>query len=147
MVKHRNTRSEDVWDGWAPTDEMIDRAARSKPFWAYWDKDRVTSVQELHDAFTMRCSASLVRSFDPTRSPHRATPHMSQAEEDIYDRFKEWLLDVHNAGLKRYIPMVQSVIVGEATCPDQRLFEQLVGYHVKIRMREMQRYVAQKRRK
>lgn len=147
MAKNNAFRPDDVWDGWAPSEEMIKRAESSRPFWSYWDKDRVNSVQELFDAFTMRGSASMVRSFDPSRSPHRAAPFMSQAEEDVYGRFIEWLKDIHDAGMKRYLPMVQGVIVLEERCPDQALFERLVGYHVKIRLREMQRYVAQRHRR
>lgn len=147
MTTHRKIGTDQNWDGWAPTEEMISRAEANRPFWSYWEKDRVTSVQELHDAFTMRCAASLVRSFDPSRSPHKAAPHMTQAEEDVYGRLVEWLLEVHNAGLKRYIAMVQGVILREENCPDQHLFSRMIEFHVKLRMRDMQRYVAQRHRK
>ncbi|HVI92294.1 MAG TPA: hypothetical protein VM659_28650 [Dongiaceae bacterium] len=147
MAKRRPTREADVWDGWAPTDEMIMRAAASQPFWTHWEREKVESIQELYDAFTMRCSALLVRSFDPARVQRHAAPFMSQAEEDIYSRLVQWLRDVHDAGLRRYVPMAQGVIVNEDQCPDKHLFERIVGFHVKIRQAELQRYVAQKHRK
>lgn len=146
MARRRFTRQPDVWDGWAPSKEMIERAAASRPFWSFWERDRVESVQELYDAFTMRCAASLVRSFDPTREPHRAASFMSQVEEDIYSRLVQWLKDIHDAGLKRYIPMVQGVVLREETCGDKPLFQRMIDAHVKIRQAEMQRYANSRRR-
>ncbi|HVJ44637.1 MAG TPA: hypothetical protein VM639_24280 [Dongiaceae bacterium] len=144
MAKRRPERQPDVWDGWAPTDEMILRAAASRPFWTFWEREKVESIQELYDAFTMRCSALLVRSFDPARVQRRAAPFMSQAEEDIYGRLVQWLRDVHDAGLKRYVPMVQGVVVNEDQCPDEHLFGRIVSFHVKIRQAELQRYGIQR---
>lgn len=144
---------EDIYhrEGWGLShEEMAARMARiadELPCWANWGADRKTSIEELHAAFTMRCSASVVRSFDPNRVPHQASSSMSREDQEIYERFIEWLREVHRAKRKRYIAMVQGVIVSNDRCPDERLFADMVGYHVVIRAREMQRYVAQRQRK
>lgn len=139
-MARRPTRQPDVWDGWAPTEDMLVRAAASRPFWTFWEREKVESIQELYDAFTMRCAASLVRSFDPARTPRRAASFMSRVEEDIYGRLVQWLRDVHDASLKRYVPMVQGVILNEEACADKSLFQRMIDFHVKIRQAELQRY-------
>src|SRR5947208_2196783 len=73
------------WDrefGWAPTHEMVSRAALNRPFWANWESEALASIEEIYRAFVLRVCSSLAIGFNPERTPGHATPTLSEGDRE-----------------------------------------------------------------
>jgi hypothetical protein len=126
------------WDrehDWAPTPEMVARAAATAPFWTRWEFEAVRSIEELNHAFRLRCAGSLAMAADPNRIPRNPGEYLSDSDREAYDHFLDWLLEMHHAGLKSYIGLVRDVVVLEEVCREPGIFRRAVNLHIAVRGR------------
>jgi hypothetical protein len=132
------------WDrekDWAPTspDDLrrVALAAASRPFWADWESEALASIEELSQAFRMRCAASLAMAADPNRVPRNPGDHVSDSDAEAYGHFRDWLVEMHHARLKTYIGTVRNVIVLEEACREPGIFRMAVNLHITVRRRSI----------
>lgn len=130
------------WDtqiGWKPTPEMIERADRSKPFWAGWDQELLESIQQLYDALHLRCGGAMGSVFDPQRVRRHASEHMSPQDQELYERFLFWLEEMRHAQLSKHVTWVGAVIVQDGECKDASVFKRSIELHVALRRNGMKK--------
>jgi hypothetical protein len=126
------------WDreiGWKPTEEMIERAQASKPFWAGWDQELLESIQQLYDALSLRCRGVMGSVFDPQRVRRHASETMSPQDQEIYERFLFWLEEMRQAKLSIHVTWIGSVITQDGQCKDLVVFKRAIDLHVSLRRR------------
>jgi hypothetical protein len=149
MAKKSKPPVFEEWAGWGLTpEEMQRRLARARidlPIWATMSKERLESVDELGRGFRFRSSEALVRAFDYSRLPHRGLPHMSLEDREVYDRLVEWLKEMHDAGLRRYVTLIVGILINEDHCPDKGLFVRSIDLHVALRKRDAARKLQRRR--
>lgn len=124
------------WDtekDWGPTEAMVARAARNKPFWASWESEAIQSIQEIHRVFELRAAGSLAIGFNPERMPGHASPNLSPEDQEAYDHFTAWLEEMRHAGLKTYINMVRDVLLLEEGTKEPGIFRRAINLHVRCR--------------
>lgn len=130
------------WDrekDWAPTSpedlRRVALATASKPFWTQWDAEAVESISGLNHAFRMHCAASLAMAADPNRVPRHPGELLSERDQETYEHFRAWLIEMHHAGMKTYIGMVRDVVVLEEACREPGQFRRAVNLHIVVRRR------------
>lgn len=129
------------WDThrWGPEGaEDARRAAlaeATKPFWTRWEHEAVASIEEINHAFRMHCAASLAMAQDPNRVPRHPGEMLSESDQETYQNFRDWLIEMHHAGLKSYIGMVRNVVVLEEGTREPGIFRRAINLHVAVRRR------------